>query len=78
VIQHLHISAAAFFLIASLIRGESEECLFVIYSTHCISKDFLCPRNNNSDYISEEVLNNLYGEVKMRPDYLKCWISTGS
>jgi hypothetical protein len=31
---------------ASLIKGKSEESLFIIYSTHYIDKEILCKRNN--------------------------------
>jgi hypothetical protein len=37
--------------------------VFVIHSTHYISKANLCQRNNDAQHVSE-VLNNLYKEIK--------------
>jgi len=57
----------------------SEGSLFLIASTHYISKVILCTRNNRAGHISHIVLDSLDGEVKayFSGDYIHCEDKTG-
>jgi hypothetical protein len=46
----------------------------VIDPAHYTNKAILFPRNNNSDHISEDVLNNSNREIKklILPDFIDC------
>jgi uncharacterized protein YbaR (Trm112 family) len=48
----------------TLIKGRSEDSLFVIHSTHCTDKAILCQENNDAYHLNEEVPKSLDGEIK--------------
>jgi hypothetical protein len=50
------------FLFQNTLSGES---LFVINSTHYISKTILYQTNNDAGHISEKVIKSLHREVKL-------------
>jgi hypothetical protein len=49
---------------ASLIKWKSGYSLFVVHSTHYINKGITCQRNNDADYVGEEILYSLSRQVK--------------
>jgi hypothetical protein len=51
----------------SLIKERQGKCICNCF-THCINKAILRSGNNDVDHISEEVLNNFNGQIKVSVD----------
>jgi hypothetical protein len=54
--------------IALLIEQMSGKCTSLIDSTRCINKTVLWSGSNVVDHINDEVLNSLYGKIKISAD----------